>query len=394
MIRTYSLIRALQLDWKIHFLALRDTAELRMEPGIANLNIEKFDSQAAGNFVGHLRKTPYRRVLLELRNKLKSKPGLFFLANLPFELCYELERRRKISRVISSRPFDAVLLDYTKLAHHAALFGNGKIKKILNMHNAESDVARQSMRRGKGLAKLVHGLRWKIYERYERKFLPKYELLLASSEADADFYRRLAPNIKTIVVPNAVDTDALTLLGTPEEPFSLIYPGRMDYAPNAEAVEIFCRQILPRIAQELPAARFSIVGKNPPRAVRELDSERVVVTGYVEDVLPYWRKAAALVVPLSIGGGTRIKILEAMALGRPVISTSKGCEGLEVIHEQHLLIADDSERFAEHVIRVLKNPEEYFEMSRAARKLVEEKYSFAAIGSLLLRTLKDTVSEP
>jgi glycosyltransferase involved in cell wall biosynthesis len=195
-----------------------------------------------------------------------------------------------------------------------------------------------------------------------------------------------------VVSPNAVDTEALKLLPPSAEPFSLIFPGRMDYLPNAQAVHFFCDQILPRIAKATSAVHFYIVGKNPPLIVQRLKSEQITVTGFVEEVLPYWEKASALVVPLSIGGGTRIKILEAMALGRPVISTSKGCEGLEVIHEKHLLIADDPERFAEHVIRVLKNPEEYFEMSRAARKLVEEKYSFAAIGDLLLRTLEDTVS--
>ncbi|HEX9146054.1 MAG TPA: glycosyltransferase, partial [Candidatus Binatia bacterium] len=294
---------------------------------------------------------------------------------------------------ISSRPFDTILLDYTKLAHHTALLGNGKIKKILNVHNAESDVARQSMRRGKGLAKLVHGLRWKIYERYERKFLPKYDLLLASSEVDADFYRRLAPNTKTIVIPNAIDTDGLIPLGAPEQPFSLIYPGRMDYAPNAEAVEIFCRQIMPRIVEELPAARFYIVGKNPPRAVRELASDQVVVTGYVDDVLPYWRKASALVVPLSIGGGTRIKILEAMALGRPVVSTSKGCEGLEVAHQKHLFIADGPKEFAECVIRVLRNPDQFYEIVLAARRLVEEKYSFTALAAMLQAALGESGNE-
>jgi glycosyltransferase involved in cell wall biosynthesis len=113
------------------------------------------------------------------------------------------------------------------------------------------------------------------------------------------------------------------------------------------------------------------------------------VTGYVDDVLPYWRKASALVVPLSIGGGTRIKILEAMALGRPVVSTTKGCEGLEVAHQKHLLITDDPKAFAEAVICLLRNPEAYRDMIRVARKLVEEKYSFAAIGGILRRVLEN-----
>jgi glycosyltransferase involved in cell wall biosynthesis len=156
----------------------------------------------------------------------------------------------------------------------------------------------------------------------------------------------------------------------------------MDYPPNAEAVEIFCRDILPRIAAVLPSTRLYIVGKNPPAAVRALASPRVEVTGYVEDIIPFWRKASVLVVPLRMGGGTRIKILEAMALGRPVVSTTKGCEGLEVNHGTHLLIADDPDAFAHSVVRLCRDPVLYANVARAARALVERKYSFGVLEDL------------
>jgi len=389
MIRTYSLVMALCQGWAIHYVPLRNSGDPFLEPpninlskSISNFTLEWFDLPAKINFVERMRAQPRLRFFLALG-----------------DLCYGLQKHWKIRQFVSeklqSRQFDVLLFDYTKMAHHAALIGGRDVIKIVNTHNVESDVARQTMvEQSRGLVKAGHWLRWKLYETYERLFLSKCDFLLASSQADADFYRKLAPNINAVVIPNAVDTDILQTLAPPEEPHSVIFPGRMDYPPNFQAVHIFCQEILPRVAVIFPSVRFYIVGKNPPESVRKLASDRVVVTGFVEDMLPFWRKAAALVVPLSIGGGTRIKILEAMALGRPVISTSKGCEGLEVIHEKHLLIADDPERFAEHVIRVLKNPEEYFEMSRAARKLVEEKYSFAAIGNLLLRTLEDTVSEP
>jgi glycosyltransferase involved in cell wall biosynthesis len=403
MIRTYSLVRALQRNYDVHFLALQNSgppsSEIHMDQPYSttsDLSIESCNE--LGKIREKLRSFPGLRPLFSVRNKLKtvgSLRAIFWLLNLPF-LLYTFQRSRTvIGNKLDAQPFDALLLDYTKMAHYLSLGKDGHVKKILNVHNVESDNARQMMLNGTGaVTKVIYWLQWRAYEFYERLYVPKCDLLLAASRADAETYGRLAPGVKTVVIPNAVDTEALKPLPPPEEPHSLIFPGRMDYPPNFQAVHIFCQEILPRVAVTFPSVRFYIVGKNPPESVRELASDHVVVTGFVEDVIPFWRKTAALVVPLSIGGGTRIKILEAMALGRPVISTSKGCEGLEVIHEKHLLIADDPERFAEHVIRVLKNPEEYFEMSRAARKLVEEKYSFAAIGDLLLRTLEDTLSEP
>jgi len=117
-----------------------------------------------------------------------------------------------------------------------------------------------------------------------------------------------------------------------------------------------------------------------------------VVTGYVEDILPFWQKTSVLVVPLKMGGGTRIKILEAMALGRPVVSTSKGCEGLDVVHGTHILIADDPEKFANNVTRLLQDPSLYDGLTLAARKLVEERYSFATLEPLLREVLENGAS--
>jgi glycosyltransferase involved in cell wall biosynthesis len=405
MIRTYSLVTALLRDWKIDYVALRNSAtplsSLRVDHSSASgagLSLESLEMSVS--VTEKLRGLRRFQPFFWFRDKLNAvsfgnlRPVLWPM-NLAFQLYIHQKARRIVMNKLRSENFDAVFMDYTKMAHLLPLIKGKGVKKILNVHNVESDNARQMMLNGTGaVTKVIYWLQWRAYEFYERLYLPKCDLLLAASRADAQAYGKYAPGVKTVVIPNAVDTEALKPLPPSAEPFSLIFPGRMDYLPNAQAVHFFCDQILPHIAKATSAVHFYIVGKNPPLVVQRLESEQITVTGFVEEVLPYWKKASALVVPLSIGGGTRIKILEAMALGRPVISTSKGCEGLEVIHKKHLLIADDPERFAEHVIRVLKNPEEYFEMSRAARKLVEENYSFAAIGNLLLRALEDTVSEP
>ena len=206
---------------------------------------------------------------------------------------------------------------------------------------------------------------------------------MASSEADAKFHKNLSKNIRTIIIPNAVDTDDLRPLPPPEEPLSLIYPGRMDYPPNSEAVEFFCREILPKVARIVPGVRLYVVGKNQLPRLRELQSDPVEITGYVENMIPFWRKAAILVAPLQAGSGTRIKILEAMALGRPVVSTGKGCEGLDVPHGKGILIADDASTFVRETVRLLQDPVLYRQLVIHTRMLVEERYSFKAIEQLI-----------
>lgn len=392
MIRTYSLLKALYRDWEIHYVALQNSGQLQTktyrDPLYSrnpNLTLESFDELAK------IREKLWP--LFWIGNKLKASDRLrpfFWTLNLPFVLHIQRRNHQIIKNRLYSKHFDAVLLDYTKMAHHLVLVQDRRVKKIINVHNAESDVARQMMlSHENGLAKAIYWLRWRFFEAYEKLFIPRCDFLLAPSKSDAEFYHALAPNIETVVIPNAVDTATLKPLPPPDEPFSLIYPGRMDYPPNVQAAHTFCHEILPRITQIIPDVRFYIVGKNPIASVQELQSDQVLVTGYVEDVLPFWQKAAVLVVPLKVGSGTRIKIIEAMALGRPAVSTSKGCEGLEVTHGKEILIADDPESFATNVIRLLQDSSLYLGLVHAARKLVEEKYSFKTVERLVDKILGD-----
>lgn len=396
MIRTYSLVRALEPIWEMHFLALQHSdrpdgkSDSRSLLLARDLHAESFDGMAAVR--ARIGRLAGLRPLLRVRDTLKAVSYLrpiFWLVNFPF-LIYRYQKDRGVIRnKMRSQRFDAILLDYTKMAHHFGLAEDRQIKKVLNVHNVESDTARQSMLKNNGGGmKALRWMQWKVYELYEKRFVPRCDLLLAPSPADAARYERLAPGIATVVIPNAVDMEALMPLSRPEEPLSLIYPGRMDYPPNLAAAQMLCREIIPRVAAQIPDVRLYIVGKYPPASLQRLASQRVVITGFVEDVAPYWRKVSALVVPLSVGGGTRIKILEAMALGRPVVSTSKGCEGLEVSNGRELLIADDPDAFARCVISVLREPGRYGEMLRNARKLVEDKYSFAAVGIVLRQALE------
>lgn len=181
---------------------------------------------------------------------------------------------------------------------------------------------------------------------------------------------------RSFIVPNVFEVNGRTLtlpdqVKTPE----LLFCGMMSYPPNQDAVIYFCNEIFPMIRREIPNAHFTVVGKHTPEKIMELGRlPGVTIAGYVPSMEPYYEQAALVVVPLLNGGGTRIKILEAMAYGRPVVSTSVGAEGLEVSADEHILIADEPRQFAKQCIELLQNPAKRAAVASEAYRLVKEKY--------------------
>jgi len=181
--------------------------------------------------------------------------------------------------------------------------------------------------------------------------------VIAVSGVDRDEMLRLHPDCGITVVPTGVDTEQYRVVpSAPGKPPLIVFTGSMDWEPNIDAVEYFCRQIFPAILAEFPDARFQIVGRNPHPRVQRLASFSVEVTGTVPSVMDYLRSATAVIVPLRIGGGTRLKIFEAMAMAKALVSTSIGAEGLDVTNGRDLLIADNAETFAAAVLTLLRDP--------------------------------------
>jgi len=219
--------------------------------------------------------------------------------------------------------------------------------------------------------------------RYEARALRRFDGVLAVSDADRQSFARLYPDAvrrPIHVVQTGVDTDYFTPTHEPPRASHIVFTGSMDWLPNEDAMLFFCDQVLPRIRAEMPAARLSIVGRAPTPAVRRLaDAAAVRVTGRVDDVRPFMSEAAVYVVPLRIGGGTRLKIFEAMAMGKAVVSTTVGAEGLPVISGEHLLLADDPAAFARAVTTLLRDATLRARLGCAARSLVLERYDWSAV---------------
>jgi glycosyltransferase involved in cell wall biosynthesis len=173
-----------------------------------------------------------------------------------------------------------------------------------------------------------------------------------------------------------------------------MFIGSMSYPPCIDAALYFCNEILPLIRRAVPGVSCHIVGRDPPSEVRRLTGPGLVVTGRVPDVVPCYRESTVCVVPLRAGGGTRLKILEAMALGRPVVSTTIGCEGLDVVHGEHLLIADTPEAFATSTVRLVTQPALARSLCANARQLVEARYSWDPIANRLMEVYEGMVASP
>ena len=227
-------------------------------------------------------------------------------------------------------------------------------------------------------------------QRFQAKIAPRFDATFVASEVDADRLQSCVGGHRPVVVPNGVDFDYFRnpVVGRPEGN-GLIFTGHMAYEPNVEAVVYFCRQILPAIVAEVPDTRIYIVGIQPHPAVLALEQqfpENVTVTGEVSDVRPYLAQCVVSVVPLRSGGGTRLKILEAMAMHRAVVSTAIGCEGLLIENDRHLLVRDDPKCFAQAVIELLDDAIKWNRLAVNGRELVEQRYDWKDIADTVAST--------
>jgi glycosyltransferase involved in cell wall biosynthesis len=221
-------------------------------------------------------------------------------------------------------------------------------------------------------------LEWRKMRRYEAAACRRAALTIAVSETDRALLQADAPNARICTIPTGVDTSYFRPDASRETASSLVFTGAMDWYPNEDAIIHFIEAILPAIRREIPGTALAVVGRNPGERLRRAAAAvQVEVTGTVDDVRPYMAKAAVYVVPLRVGGGTRLKIFEALAMGKAVVTTTVGAEGLPVTPGEHLLQADDPADFARAVVTLLRDRGLRDKLGVGGRRLVEERYSWA-----------------
>jgi glycosyltransferase involved in cell wall biosynthesis len=263
-------------------------------------------------------------------------------------------------------------------------------------HNVEHRVlARAAEINGSRLLKLYYRMQARSTRRDEIRLARRFSEVWATSARDAKEFVIARGDRRVAIVPNGVRVARASPkvlradLPAADRPPVLLFVGLMSYFPNSDAVEYFLDSIFSAILTRLPDARLRVVGADPPRRIRARAADNVEVIGRVPDVAPYYRDASVFIVPLRCGGGTRVKILEAMLHGAPVVSTTVGCEGLQVHDDHSVLIADTPDVFADAVIRVCRDPMLAKRLAAAGSELVTSEYDWQRIGAVVGGILDD-----
>ena len=283
--------------------------------------------------------------------------------------------------------YDAVLFESMLMADYRLPAG---LKTIIDQHNVEHELYQRAYEQQKiGMRKWYNWSEYRLVKRAEIERCGKADLVLMTSERERLMMRDLLPDTAIEVVRTGLDVDAYgEMYGVPEVPHQIVFTGTMNYFPNIDGALFFAQECWPRIREQVPDATWQIVGRTPtPEVQRLAELPGVTVTGAVPDVRPYLAAAAVAIAPLRIGSGTRVKILEAFAMCKAVVSTTVGYQGLAIESGKHLLIADQPQAFAQAVVDLLRNPSARAALGNAGRTLVEEEYSWAQSRARLIQLL-------
>jgi len=342
--------------------------------------------------------------LVPIKRRESTKEGVRFYASVARRLLdpvpYAVGQyrsgpyRRAVRDALARGGFDRVVCDF--LVPAVNLPDRLPCPSVLFTHNVEAEIwRRHAETASNSVRKRLYRTQWRRMLRFEGRTVGRFDRVLAVSDVDRDTLQRLYGDRLTApvsVIPTGVDTSYFTPAPIDSAASKrLVFTGSMDWLPNVDGVQFFCREVLPIVRAAEPDVTLTIVGRSPTPAVRRLGDDRAVeVTGRVEDVRPYFARSAVYIVPLRIGGGTRLKIFEAMSAGRAVVSTRIGAEGLPVEHGKHLLLADSPQEFAAAVLTLLRDPARRDSIAHDARALVTERFDWGAAALHLEASIAET----
>ena len=372
-IRTYNMLRALRRDHRVTYVTLDDGAA-------APDAVER-----AAEYADELVRVPFRTAP-------KRSPRFYaeLLANAFSRIPYAVAKyrsaplRRAILDLVSRGDVDVVVCDF--LAPSLNVPERLPVPTVLFQHNVEAMIWRRHAEVARGaVARRYFREQWRRMEAFERAECRRFDHVIAVSPEDRDTFRNAYGVTDATDVPTGVDVEFFRPAGgIAREPRDLVFTGSMDWLPNEDGILWFVDEILPRIRARIPGASLTIVGRNPPVRIRAFAARDslVRVTGTVADVRPFIERAAVFVVPIRIGGGTRLKIFEAMAMERAVVSTAVGAEGLPVTCGEHVLLADEPQAFANAVVSLLEAPDRAARIGASAAQLVRASFGWGRVADI------------
>lgn len=297
------------------------------------------------------------------------------------------EMSKTLAHVLAKNDFDLVQVESIHLMNYLPVIRAARSHPIAvcDWHNIESDLMGQYAEREQSVARKTYARRTaRLMNEFEIKALNEFDGHIVVSEPDAEGLRRMNSRARIFVIENGVDVSYYAGEQSAGKK-RVVFVGSMDYHANIDGVINFARNVWPTVRQQKPELVFTIVGRDPSPEVRDLSSiDGVEVTGSVDDVRPFYREAIAAVVPLNVGGGSRLKVLEAMAAGVPVVSTKLGAEGLDSSDGENILLTDSTEQLAERLVNVIDDQDLRRRLIEGGKTLVRERYDWSTLGTKLL----------
>ena len=319
----------------------------------------------------------------KLRFLQESISNIFSFSPLVIHKYFSNEMKNRLIELLNEEKFDVIHFDHLHMAQYRIYV---KIKiTILDEHNIEYIIWDRYCETESNFLKKAF-LIWqrKKMKDYEKNIVQRFHLCLTVSTQDMQILKTLSPNTDVTVINNGVDINYFRSFKENEEPYSLVFTGSMNWLPNEDAMVYFINDIYPLIKKSVPDVKLYIVGHSPTAKINRITvNQNITVTGLVRDVRPYLNRSQVFIVPLRIGGGTRLKILEAMAMQKPVVSTAIGHEGINILHNENIITADNPEDFANSIINLFNNQQLRNKLGENGRKLVEKEYSWGTISSIL-----------
>lgn len=287
--------------------------------------------------------------------------------------------QKAISKHLREGSYDLLMVEFSQMGYYEF---NTDLPRYVDQHNVEYEIMHRTYQTEKSpLRKLLAFSEWKKYYKQEIENCEKFTACLTTSQRDAEILQQRSPGMECHVISNGVDSEFFSPDNTAIDPNMVLFTGTISYYPNTEGILWFYQKIWPLIMAKNPDATFCIAGKSPPAEIQAIaDSDpAVTATGMVDDMRDYYNKSAVVVVPLRVGGGTRLKILEGMSMSKAIVSTSVGAEGIDHTDGKDILLKDTPEDFSDAVVSVMRDANLRLKLEKGGRSLVEAKYDWRAI---------------
>jgi glycosyltransferase involved in cell wall biosynthesis len=319
------------------------------------------------------------------RNQKKSNKRFYQFLSLFSNKTYQYfqyhsdDMQNRIDSLCEANSYDLILAEFSQMGYYRF---PKEITKYVDQHNVEYEIMQRTFETEKSpLRKLLAKSEFKKYYRQEIENCEKFDGCLTTSQRDADILKdRMQSDTRFHVIPNGVDSEFFQRIDVQQDPNLILFTGTISYYPNVEGILWFTKNVWPLIKQKRPDSLFCIAGKSPPAEIQALTSDpSIEVTGAVDDMRDYYARATVVVVPLRVGGGTRLKILEAMAMEKAIVSTGVGAEGIDYTNNKDILIEDEPEAFADATIKVMDSEDLKSTLQTHGRVLVERLYDWKAV---------------